>query len=145
MIDLPASVVELYGHLTHAMNTSISMSVVQNVPSELEFTSQHPIHHMPQELIDNIIGMLYGNRKCLMSCSLTCRSWHPTSHACFFHTVSLYRERAVEKFAELIRFSPRVAVYVRTLYLGNEPIPRKGDWYSIVTVLNRLQHLHISH
>ncbi|EPT00456.1 hypothetical protein FOMPIDRAFT_1122802, partial [Fomitopsis schrenkii] len=116
-------------------------STVQNAPSEV--ASQHPIHRLPQETIDNIIAMLYGNRKSLKSCSLTCRSWHPTSHACFFHTVSFYRTTAVHLFAELLQCSPRVAVYVRTLCLRTVAAPSEEDLYTIVTTINGVQHLHI--
>lgn len=121
----------------------IATSAVQNTPSEL--TSQRPICRLPQEIVDNIIAALHSDEEALKSCGLTCRSWYPASRVHFFHAVSLNYYVPMHRLLALLQRSPHIAGYVRMLHIDTLlPSSSQDMLRTIVTALDRVQHLHIS-
>jgi hypothetical protein len=69
---------------------------------------------LPQETVDEIIDHLNDDRRSLGACSLTCRTWVPSSQTHIFHIVYLALTRG-ERFTRLLDASPHIAKYVKVL------------------------------
>ncbi|EPT00446.1 hypothetical protein FOMPIDRAFT_99279 [Fomitopsis schrenkii] len=75
---------------------------------------------IPQELVDMVLyalGGSYENRETLKSCSLTCRAWLPASRTQLFESVKFDHPKDITSFSAILRKSPCLARYVRTLEL----------------------------
>lgn len=81
---------------------------------ELPATSSLPSEqkHLPQELIDYIIGYLHGDRDTLLSCSRVSRSWLPSAQAHLFHSVTIGPGQELQQFISFITVSPYLCRHI---------------------------------
>ncbi|GBE81687.1 hypothetical protein SCP_0400580 [Sparassis crispa] len=75
---------------------------------------------LPPELFDETIDHLWDDPPSLKACSLTCRSWIPSSRLHLFHTVRLRDSADCERLEALVAASPSITRCVRRLSLSAE-------------------------
>ncbi|CAL1705659.1 unnamed protein product [Somion occarium] len=75
---------------------------------------------LPPELIDQAIDHLWDDHEALEACSLTCRSWVPTSRLHLFRTVRVRSADDCTKLSALLDASPVIAHCVRKLTVSAE-------------------------
>lgn len=105
-----------------------------NLTTMLAQNPRSPIYQLSQELIDEIIDTLafstrdqwQGQRACLSSCSLVCRSFVPRSQMYLFSRIALMGDskhvsrntsRRVKPFLEILEARPSIASHVQELQL----------------------------
>ncbi|KAI0784414.1 hypothetical protein C8Q75DRAFT_810190 [Abortiporus biennis] len=79
-------------------------------------TSHNPL--LPPELFDEAIDHLWDDPHALQACSLTCRSWLPSSRLHLFRTVRLRNAEDCTSFTSLLDQSPIITRCVRKLTLN---------------------------
>ncbi|OCH92083.1 hypothetical protein OBBRIDRAFT_751976 [Obba rivulosa] len=75
---------------------------------------------LPPELVDETIDHLWDDPVSLKACSLTCRSWVPSSRLHLFRTVRLRNGTECTRFETLVTNTPAIARCVRQLTLSAE-------------------------
>lgn len=75
---------------------------------------------LPPELVDETIDHLWDDPVSLKACSLTCRSWVPSSRLHLFHTVRLRNATECTRFTSLVANTSSIARCVRRLTLSAE-------------------------
>lgn len=75
---------------------------------------------LPPELMDETIDYLWDDHKALEACSLTCRSWVPSSRLHLFRTVRVRSAEDCTKLSVLLQSSPIIAHCVRKLTIDAE-------------------------
>ncbi|KDQ58440.1 hypothetical protein JAAARDRAFT_34238 [Jaapia argillacea MUCL 33604] len=78
------------------------------------------MNQLPREIFDQVIDHLHNDRSALISCSLTCRSWTPSSQLHIFGTVALETTLA-QPLSGLLERSPHLALYITTLRISSRP------------------------
>lgn len=102
---------------------------------------------LPQELIDMVLYDLstyHGNKRTLKTCSLTCRAWLPACRALLFQYVTFGSPKGILFSSNILRQSPCLARYVRTLELcTNSCNTPYSDEVSdaLKTILESMDHL----
>ncbi|EMD35006.1 hypothetical protein CERSUDRAFT_96920 [Gelatoporia subvermispora B] len=70
----------------------------------------HPI--VPSELTDRIIDFLYNDKSSLKACSLTCRTWLPSSRFHKFRSIEI-QPHDLPRFEEILQAIPQIGPYFR--------------------------------
>lgn len=106
---------------------------------------------LPPELIDETIDHLWDDHKALEACSLTCRSWVPSSRLHLFRTVCVRNADDCTKLSALLESASIIAHCVRKLtiraeYKGVEAdgTPSEDDsWVdAAASLLSKLHRVH---
>lgn len=75
--------------------------------------------NIPPELSDHIIDFLHDDRRALKACSLTCRTWYPTSRYHLYRKVHLNSLEGCQTFIQILQSSPYLGQFARYLNLCN--------------------------
>ncbi|KAK7694031.1 hypothetical protein QCA50_003607 [Cerrena zonata] len=106
---------------------------------------------LPPELIDETIDHLWDDHKALEACSLTSRSWVPSSRLHLFRTVRVRSAEDCIKLSALLQSSPIIAHCIRKLTIDAEykgvdedGTPSEDDsWVNEATgLLSKLRRVH---
>lgn len=110
--------------------------------------------NIPPELSDHIIDFLHDDRRALKACSLTCRTWYPTSRYHLWRKVHLHSLEGCQTFTQILQSSPYLGQFARYLNMCNiAPNNSKhpGDaselaslWPRILPALPRVEHVDAS-
>lgn len=109
----------------------------------------------PQEMADQVIDHLWDDPKALEACSLSCRSWLPSSRTHLHRTIRVHDGEHFARFQQLLKCVPVIACYVRQLAIGGRTVPadahrtvRTDTWLSEVAPLlekfERLEELQLT-
>jgi len=75
--------------------------------------------HLPPELLDHIIDLLYGSQTALRDCCLVSKSWIPHTRTHLFTDVKFDTPRTLRSWKETFQdLSPSPAQYTKTLTIG---------------------------
>ena len=102
---------------------------------------------IPQEIYDEIIDYLHGNKADLATCGLVCRAWIPSSRYHLFSVVHIaieqyewmmpYRRRVVQ-FLDLLTFSEYILPFIREVrvrFAGQRHIVEKHCLAEVLIIL----------
>jgi hypothetical protein len=106
----------------------------------------------PPEIWDEIFGYLSFNleRDALRACALLCHSLTPLAHAGLFRVITLDTPKICDRFLDIVKIKPTLAIYVQLLILGSRVVrdnkdlgiwlqkPRGLEFTSYFTHVNRL-------
>lgn len=111
---------------------------------------------VPNELTDYILDFLHGDRRTLKACSLTRRSWYPTSRYHLYRRVYLASPSACKTFLQLLQSNTSRHLGQFTRYLSiSKAIAYATDnqpqedthvelWSSIFPAVPNVEELHLS-
>ena len=99
-----------------------------------ESPSPQIIHTVPRllpclslELVATIVDHLHDDPATLKACALVCRAFLPHARAALFRVVSLH-VRSSEKFLALLKRTPALGAYVRTLHILVSAFEGQRTW-----------------
>ncbi|KAJ7217408.1 hypothetical protein B0H12DRAFT_340233 [Mycena haematopus] len=101
----------------------------------------------PQELIDLVLANT--DKESLKSCALVARSFRPTSQMLIFSDLTILPSgcnslAALQRLADVLSASPRLAQHVRTLHLVQPELNKPCEWMQsdiLPTMLHELTNL----
>lgn len=74
-----------------------------------------PVHRLPLEIIDLIGGYLWGFRKALQACALTCRSWQAVFRPHIFRRIIIDSDTKLNDLEAALDAEPIIGYWVREL------------------------------
>lgn len=112
---------------------------------------------IPHELSDYIVDFLHGDRRALMACGLTCRSWYPAARYHLYSRIYLSSPAACRILLQLLDGSPYLGQFTRYLSMSkairhvsgvntedDTDDKLSGDWSTLFTFLPNVQQLELS-
>ena len=107
---------------------------------------------LPPELVDQIIDHLWDNQKALLACSLTCRTWVPSSRLHLFRSVRVCSAADCTTLSALISSAPVITRCIQKFtvsadFSGTDGSEREEEgsdtWINAVAVLvAKLERVH---
>lgn len=111
--------------------------------------------HLPQELVDQIVGFLRRDKRALQSCTLVCRSWLHTSRSHLFYELNVFTNQwyfGLPTFLIALQSCPDIIYYVKSLKIAKHassgPLSSGGayqhsiDARIVMEVLSVMVNLH---
>lgn len=110
---------------------------IREVPNLSQNAHETHFSQFPVDIFERIIDLLWDDPPSLKACALTCRLWHPRSR---YRLYNIYHQHIQSEYARntlmnMLRASPNLGPYIRSLYIDRFTNDRHPHWINSVPLL----------